>query len=153
MSVVIKQSSNADEAYKIALELPDYFDKRGLKSIRKDVKNHILYGAYVGEELVGFLTYKKINPQVIEISWIAVLPEYQSKGVGTKLVNESLDELRDKYKVCEVKTLSDTHPDPGYKRTRDFYKRLGFIPLETIHPYPGWGEENPCQIFVKFIKE
>jgi hypothetical protein len=56
------------------------------------------------------------------------------------------------YKICEVKTLADTHQDPGYSKTRNFYKKLGFVPLEIIHPYPGWGEDNPCQIFVKCLK-
>lgn len=31
------------------------------------------------------------------------------------------------------------------------YKKLGFIPLETISPYKDWGKDNPCQIFVKIL--
>lgn len=42
--------------------------------------------------------------------------------------------------------------DPGYAKTRNFYKKLGFTSLEIIHPYPGWGDDNPCQIFVKFLQ-
>jgi len=62
-----------------------------------------------------------------------------------------LVELSSEYKVCEVKTLSDKDPYEPYRKTRDFYKNIGFIPIETIDPYPGWGEGNPCQIFVWFI--
>jgi ribosomal protein S18 acetylase RimI-like enzyme len=151
MDIVIKKSDEAEKAYGIAQKLPDYFNEKGLKSIKEDVKTQFLYGAYKNGEMVGFITYKELNPEAIEITWTAVLPDTQGEGVGSKLVLESLQQLGDNYKVCEVKTLSDTHPDTGYKRTREFYKRLGFIPLETIYSYPGWDEKNPCQIFVKFL--
>ena len=50
-----------------------------------------------------------------------------------------------------MKILSEIDPDSQFAKTRNFYKKLGFIPLETISPYPGWGKENPCQIFVKVL--
>ena len=74
----------------------------------------MLFGAYVNDQIVGFVTYKHLNPS----------------------------QLDGNYKVCEVKTLSDIDPDPGYKKTREFYKQLDFIPLETIRPYPGWGSSG-----------
>ena len=146
----VRKSGKAEKAFEIAGKLPDYFDKEGLRQIELDTKNHILYGAYLGEEMIGFVTYKEINSDAIEMSWLGVLPERQGKGVGEKLVNQTLGELSSKYKVCEVKTLSEIDPYEPYKNTRAFYKRIGFIPIETINPYPGWGN-NPCQIFVKFI--
>jgi len=146
----VKRSNEAGAAFMIAERLSDYFDKEGLKQIEKDTKEHLLYGAYSGEGMIGFVTYKEINPEAIEMSWLGVLPERQGKGVGEKLVSQTLDELSSKYKVCGVKTLSETDPYEPYKNTRAFYKRMGFIAIETINPYPGWGD-NACQIFVKFI--
>ena len=151
MEVVIKKTNEAAKAYGIAKKLPHFFNKEGLKSIKRDTKKHVLFGAYVDNQMVGFVTYKELNSEAVEISWTAVAPGYQGKGVGSKLILESLQQLNKNYKACEVKTLSETDPDAGYKKTREFYKRLGFIPLETIYPYPGWGKENPCQIFVKFF--
>jgi ribosomal protein S18 acetylase RimI-like enzyme len=84
------------------------------------------------------------------MTWLGVLPEMQNKKIGNKLVSESLKESGEKYKVCEVKTLSETDSYEPYKKTRAFYKSVGFIGIETIDPYPEW-ENNPCQIFVKFI--
>jgi ribosomal protein S18 acetylase RimI-like enzyme len=151
MDVIVRKTDDVDAAFKVAQKLPDFFNAGGLKQIEEDTKRHILYGAYLDAELVGFATYKEINPDAVEMSWLAVLPEKQGLGVGAKLVNDSLNELGSEYKVCEVKTLSETSSYEPYKKTRSFYKNIGFVPIETIDPYPGWGEGNPCQIFVRFI--
>ena len=143
---IIKKTENADGALQIAEKLPEFFDAGGLKSIANDSKTQTLYGAFDGETMIGFAIYKEINKDAVEMSWLGVLPEEQGKGVGAKLVEESLHELAEHYKVCEVKTLSDTDPYEPYKKTREFYKRMNFTPIETISPYPGWGD-NPCQIF------
>lgn len=152
MSVNIKKSNDSDGAYKIAESLPNYFNQHGLEEIKKAVKNEILFGAYSNDTLIGFVTYKELNPEAIELSWMGVLNEYQGQGVGTKMVEESLIIIGDKYKVCEVKTLAETQPDEGYEKTRRFYKKLGFIPIEIIFPYPGWDQESPCQILVKYLQ-
>ncbi len=151
MDIVIRSTDEKDKAFEIAKKLPNSFDENGLNLMKKDLENHLLYGAYTGGEMIGFVSYKELNPEAVEISWMAVLPDYQSKGVGTRMFSESLKDFGEKYKVCEVKTLSETRPDPGYEKTRKFYRKLGFILLETIHPYPGWSEDSPCQIFVKFL--
>lgn len=102
--------------------------------------------------MIGFVTYKENSKDVIEITWLAVMPKYRNKGIGSKLVLESLKLLNGAYKICEVKTLAQTHKDKGYEKTRNFYKKLGFVSLEKIHPYPGWDKDNPCQIFVKSLR-
>ena len=152
MKISIKRSRDNTAAYEIAKKLPGFFDEGGLKSIEEDTKKHVLFGAYDEDKMVGFCTYKEINSDTVEMSWLGVLPERQGSGIGRRLVEESLKELSSKYKVCEVKTLSETDPYEPYKQTRAFYKNLNFIPIETINPYPGWGD-NPCQIFVRFFKD
>ncbi len=149
MNINVRKTNDYENAYSVALKLPNYFDKNGLESIKKDTKTNLLYCAYLDSEIVGFVTYKEINPQVIELTWMGVLPQYHGKGIGTKMILDSLKELN-KYKVCEVKTVSDKEPDEGYARTRNFYEKLGFIPLESIIPYPGWND--PCVIYVKWLK-
>lgn len=147
----IKRTTESAKAYEIAKSLPEYFDEGGLKSIEQDTKNHVLFGVYMDDtEMVGFASYKEINAETVEMLWLGVLPQYQGKGYGKTLVDESLAELSKKYKVCEVKTLADSDDYEPYKKTRTFYKNAGFVLIETISPYPGWGD-NPCQIFVKFL--
>jgi hypothetical protein len=52
-------------------------------------------------------------------------------------------------KFLMVQTLGESHPDRHYKRTREFYSKVGFYPLEEIKEI--WGKENPCLIMVKTI--
>jgi len=151
MDIVIKKTKDLKSALKIAESSKVYFET-GFNNLKKDLNTHILFAAYVNNDMVGFIALKENNPEVVEISWMVMLPNFRSKGIGGMLVLQSLDELGGNYKICEVKTLADTHQDPGYAKTRNFYKKLGFVPLEIISPYPGWGDDNPCQIFVKSLK-
>lgn len=151
MEIIVKQTSDTQTAFAIAQKLTEYFNSEGLAAIQKNITHHKLFGAYIENQMVGFIAYKELNNQAVELTWMGTEPHHQGKGVGTSLVQESLNELRKHYKICEVKTLAETQPDEGYAKTRKFYIKLGFIPLEIIHPYPGWGEKNPCQIFVKCL--
>ena len=121
MNFTIKKSTDSQKAYDIAKSLPEYFDEGGLKSIEQDTKNHMLFGAYLDNEMIGFAIYKEINNEAVEMSWLGVLLQYQGKNYGKTLVEVSLKELSQKYKVCEVKTLSDSDTYEPYKKTRAFY--------------------------------
>ena len=151
MNIQIKKSTDPLAALNISRKNPHYFNSEGLKRMEKDFKTGVLIGAYYENTMVGFVSFKELNDQAVELVWIAVEPKYQDSGIGASLVKEGIKLLPKKYLVCEMKTLSEIDPDPEYARTRNFYKRLGFIPLETINPYPNWGKDNPCQIFVKIL--
>ena len=151
MNIQINKTSNYKSALDIAKKNPYYFNSSGLKTMEKDFKTSVLIGAYDENIIVGFIAFKELNNQAIELIWMAVDPDYQHKGIGTLLVEKGIKLLPKKYAVCKTKTLSEIDPDPQYARTRNFYKRLGFIPLETISPYKDWGKDNPCQIFVKIL--
>ena len=152
MNLIIKKTDDYETAFKIAKQLPDFFNKKGLEQIKKDTKSHILFGAFLNDILVAFVTYNEINQFVVEMSWLAVSPDHQAKGIGTKLIEETLSQLGKTYKVCEVKTLAKTDLNEPYEKTRKFYEKLAFMPLDIIDPYPGW-EDNPCQIYIKFIEK
>lgn len=151
MTVQIKKSEDAVAALNIARENSHFFNSDGLKTMEEDLKKGLLVGAFVENKMVGFISFKELNDKTIELVWIAVEPESQGESIGTSLIEEGLKLLPKKYILCETKTLSEIDPDPEYAKTRSFYKKLGFIPLETINPYPGWGKDNPCQIFVKIL--
>jgi len=151
MSLIIKLTTDSETAYAIACQLPDYFDASGLADIKTDSKNHILYGAYLDDKMIGFATYKEYNHDVIEMTWLGISPSYQGNRYGEELVSFSLENLSKSYRFCKVKTLAETDSYEPYKNTRDFYQRMGFVSVEIISPYPGWGD-NPCQIFVKTLR-
>jgi GNAT superfamily N-acetyltransferase len=149
LDVVVEKTTDKPSCYAIATRLPDYFTASGLRALGADLDRGELYGAYLAGHLVGFALYKELNPEAVELAWLAVDRPYWSRGIGTRLVGESLGRLAARYLACEVKTLAATVLDAGYARTRRFYAKLGFIPLEVIDPYPGWEPGNPCQIMVR----
>lgn len=103
--------------------------------------------ALEGERPVGFLALTTHNPYTAEIHVMGVLPEWHHQGIGTALVERAEAVARDGgYEYLQVKTLGPSHPDLHYARTRTFYMRRGFRPLEELADlWPG----NPCLIMVK----
>ncbi len=75
---------------------------------------------------------------------------WHGQGVGRALVEQAEQVLRAEHvEYFQVKTLSDSHPDPGYAKTRAFYLALGFRPLEEFKTL--WGEATPCLMMVKYL--
>ena len=146
-NISINKTDKKEEALNIARGLSNFFNEDGLESLKKDLEDQELYGAFLDNELIGFIILRQADTASLEISWLAIKVENQNKGIGSKLVKDSLNIFSNNaYKICYVKTLAETAKDDGYFKTRAFYKKLGFNTLEIISPYPGWTEENPCQI-------
>jgi GNAT superfamily N-acetyltransferase len=90
---------------------------------------------------------KQHNQYSAEIYVMAVLPQYHRQGCGRALVEAAERYLRDQsVEYFQVKTLGASHPDPGYAKTRQFYRAMGFRPLEELDNL--WGS-NPCLLMVK----
>jgi ribosomal protein S18 acetylase RimI-like enzyme len=136
----------------IARELRQYFTDAGITTMSKDLRNHLLYVAVESNEVRGFVTIQRKNDQIAEISWMAVKLDYQHQGIGSALIDHVTNDLRSqKIRLLEVKTLSDAVEYHPYEITRRFFKKMGFIHLETIDPYPEWEPGNPCAIYVKIL--
>jgi ribosomal protein S18 acetylase RimI-like enzyme len=83
-------------------------------------------GAYVQDELVGFLSYA-VEGDALHIVMFNVLPGYQGAGVGKELVKVAADEARRRgLSRLTVATSNDNLP------TLEFYQRLGFIIQEVV---------------------
>ena len=99
---------------------------------------------------MGFISLKLNNEYTAEIFVMGIIEEYHQKGIGKNLVSDSEKILRERnYKYLMVKTLGESHPDIYYKKTRVFYSKLGFYPLEEITEI--WGKETPCLLLIKNI--
>ena len=99
---------------------------------------------------VGALLMTRHFPESAEIYLMAVEPALHRRGIGRALVEAlEADLVADGVELLQVKTLGPSRPDASYERTRRFYARLGFRPLEEIHDlWPG----NPCLIMVKVLQ-
>jgi GNAT superfamily N-acetyltransferase len=109
-----------------------------------------VFAAYDGDAPVGFLALKIHNEFTAEVCVMGVLPGRHRQGIGRRLIEraESFGAERG-MKYLTVKTLADRNPDAGYARTRQFYRAMGFVPLEVFPLF--WDERNPCLFMVKSI--
>ena len=79
---------------------------------------------------------------------MGIYRELHGRGLGRKLVEEVVLFLTNENKrFLTVKTLGDSFPDDAYQRTKEFYKAMGFYPLEESDAI--WGPDSPCLILVK----
>ncbi|MEM7681458.1 MAG: GNAT family N-acetyltransferase [Planctomycetota bacterium] len=98
--------------------------------------------------VVGFATARQHYPQAAELTCLAVRPEHHRQGLGRALVEAAEAWMVEQGAVlAQVKTLSETHPDPHYAQTRAFYTAMGYLPLETLPKL--WGPQHPCLVMVK----
>lgn len=86
-------------------------------------------------------------PHVAEIHLTVVDRSRHGTGIGTAMLRAVESDARATgVRLLEVKTLGASHSDAGYARTRHFYRKFGFLPLEETDL---WGDASPCLIMVK----
>lgn len=84
---------------------------------------HVL-GAYDSGQLVGVIRVVGDGQTIVFVQDIIVLPEYQRKGIGTKLLRT----LMDKYKhVYQMELLTD-----NTEKTKAFYRSVGFTVADEM---------------------
>jgi GNAT superfamily N-acetyltransferase len=136
----------------ILCSLPQWFgiEEANAQYIR-DIEVLPTFIALVDDDAIGFLTLKQHNEYSAEIHVMGVTPRLHRKGVGRALLTRAEEYLQGQgVEYLQVKTLSDTHPDANYARTRAFYMAMGFRPLEEFKTL--WNEENPCLLMVKSVR-
>jgi len=131
--------------------LPEWFGiEEATAQYIRDVDGLPTFVADVDGRAVGFMTVKQHFPQAAELYVLGVLQEMHRRGVGRALLARVEAYLREQgVEYLQVKTLSASHPDPGYAKTRAFYEAMGFRPLEEFKTF--WDEANPCLLMVKAV--
>ncbi|HAI86471.1 MAG TPA: hypothetical protein DCL63_05705 [Firmicutes bacterium] len=77
---------------------------------------------------------------------------YHRQGIGNLLLDEAEEWCADQeVAFLQVKTLSASHPDLNYAKTREFYRSVGLLELEEYLEL--WRSENPCLLMVKAISQ
>ncbi len=135
---------------RILRSLPDWFGiEQAIVDYVRDIGSMETWVAALDGDVVGFATVHRHNPFSAEIQVMAVVAEHHGGGLGRRLVEHAEAVLRTaSVEFLQVKTLAPSHPDEHYARTRRFYERLGFRPLEENRL---WGEANPCLVMVKHL--
>ena len=135
----------------ILKDLPVYFGiEKAVKEYIQNVRDKYFVTVRVGTIPVGFIALKEHNEFTSEIYVMGIVEELHGRGIGKKLMEKVEEHLigQDK-KYLTVKTLAPSNPDEGYKKTRAFYRSVGFDPLEEFTDL--WGEDNPCLFMIKTL--
>lgn len=100
-----------------------------------------------GSAPIGALLLRRPFSTSAEVHLMAVDRAWHRQGVGRALIAAAEEVLRrDGVELLSVKTLGPSYPDAWYVGTRQFYRAMGFLPVEEVHDlWPG----NPCLIMVK----
>ena len=96
---------------------PEMLEQAFLNSLK-------ILGAYYNEKLIGIIRAVGDGYSVLFIQDILVLPEFQRKGIGTKLLKSMLDLYPNVYQT--QLTTDNT------EKTVAFYKSCGFLPYSEI---------------------
>lgn len=101
---------------------------------------------------VAFAALKIHNRYTADIYNIGVLDQYQHHGLGHLLIRAILDYCKERnFVFLTVKTLDESANYPPYDRTRAFYAKEGFLPLEMFPLF--WDAENPCLFLARTVAD
>ena len=124
---------------------PEDIEKKALMQ-----RGYPFFAAYDDSMPIGFIALKIHKLFTADIFNMGVLEQYHRQGVGTCLL-EAVQQycINNRYLFLTVKTLDSSAKYEPYERTRSFYQKMGFIPLEVFTTF--WNEENPCLFMAKYL--
>jgi ribosomal protein S18 acetylase RimI-like enzyme len=153
MQVREARDGDVERCLEIVRALEDHFTDDVPERVRRDLDAHGGWVVLSAGTLVGFMVVERRGPRAAEILWIAVEPARRNGGLGSRLLEEALAELRDDgVVVVEVKTLDRSADYEPYVATQAFYERNGFVQIDCIEDLPGFGPENPAAILVAALE-
>jgi len=141
LSIMIKTRAFTSAEIDVAMELIDIVLKD------RNQKDYEIYCMVDDQDLViGYICYGSapMTQGTFDLYWIAVDPDSQKKGVGSKLMSFLEDLVRAEGGRM---ILADTSTVPQYEKTRKFYMKNGFEEVATIRDYyhPGNDRVTFCR--------
>lgn len=131
MEINLRQSTEEDFEFIFSLNkinMKKYVDViRGWNEEyeRADMKTKFIPGAHkiiqADRQDIGVILIQE-EPDHFKLTHLELLPEFQNKGIGTKLIKEVLDNAKAKNKYVWLKVLK-TNP------AIELYKKLGFVKI------------------------
>ena len=128
------KSFRADEI-EVALELFD-------ESLANNARDYEFLGAFSPEgELIGYACYGATpgTTGTYDLYWIAVHPEHQGEGGGSRLLDEverRLNEREARLLVVETSSRTD------YESTRRFYERREYREFARLSDFYAFGDDR-----------
>ncbi|MGL4233115.1 MAG: GNAT family N-acetyltransferase [Casimicrobium sp.] len=151
MKLIGPTFDRSTDCERVLRTLPKWFGIE--EALRGYVEGSTRFPTFLAEDetrAIGFLTVREHFPQSWEVHCVAIDVSHRGSGVGRELHEHVAQWLRNHgAKTLQVKTLAATHPSPEYAQTREFYRALGYSPLEVFPTL--WGERLPVLQLVKFI--
>jgi len=150
IKIIENNEVKSEITLKVLRDLPEWF---GIEEALLNYVEHVktcYYAAYeVDGNYVGFVALEE-NPVSYDMHVLGILKSHHKKGFGRLLVAhaEAYAKAQGK-KYMTVKTLSADSPDLNYKRTREFYEKMGYEHLEVFKTL--WDEWNPCLYMIKAL--
>ncbi len=93
--------------------------------LKKAYENSLLIlGAYENDKLVGVIRVVGDGFSVVFIQDILVFPEYQRRGIGTRLLREVMERYSSVY---QMELMTDNTP-----KTVSFYQSVGFVKADDM---------------------
>lgn len=138
-----------DDAARLLATVPEWFGiEEATNSYIEDARRLETWTVRdAASTVVGLALVERHFDHAWDLNLMVVDRAHHGQGIGSALVRGVEQEARRHgARLLQVKTLSSSHPDAGYARTRHFYQRCGFLPLEETDL---WGPQNPCLVMVK----
>lgn len=121
---------------KITIDLPEYF---GLpecnEEYAKGICSRINFAISENENYIGLLSLDFPYPTNSNIYWMGIMREHQGKGLGFMLIDDAVKYAKmHSAHTMTVETLSPLAANENYRKTYNFYKKAGFMPLFNLKP-------------------
>lgn len=133
MNIVIRSVQNQkelDDMYNqrwLVLREPLNMDKGTEKDQYDDISFHLV--AICNHQVIASARLRELSETVGSIAYVAVNPEFQSQGIGTKLLEKLLEEAQSQnFKHLRLMARLNA---------LNFYKRIGFFEQGSIFSYLG----------------
>ena len=148
---VLASDEKSEICNKTLRALPEWFcSEKAIADYVSKVESMPFYVAYESEKAVGFIAIRNHNEYTAEVFVMGVAETYHRQGLGRRLIKRCEEHcISNKKLFLTVKTLDASAKYEPYDRTREFYKKMGFIPLEIFPMY--WDTDNPCLFMVKAV--
>jgi GNAT superfamily N-acetyltransferase len=142
---------DVDACEAILRALPEWFGiEQSILGYRRELERLEGFVAEDDGGVSGFLAIQPYGAHAADIHVMAVCADRHRHGVGRALVARVERDLRERgFDFLQVKTLGPSRPNDAYARTREFYRSVGFLPLEETLL---WGPVNPCLIMIKHLR-